>query len=225
MFEKCSLIRVDESRFQLQFVEDFNRLYAILALWRRRNLPQYTNGALANLLLFLSSRSISASIINSIEGQIQEYTFLQLYQCLEYLFILNNGFEISKKHHIPKKVSVDIVSKNNLKISEEASLIHLFRDNIETDKMQLFYDNFSQKSSTPHDTFKWAATYIYRIRCCIAHLRYNQDNTLRDLAWDKLIAITSDIILSAYQKLDTEIIEICMAKNIWTPVMYTIHGE
>ena len=55
-----------------------------------------TKNNLQDLSLLRSSRSIAASILSGFWSPLVEYTFLQLYQCLEYLYRLNNCFLITQ---------------------------------------------------------------------------------------------------------------------------------
>lgn len=58
--------------------------------------------------------------------------------------------------------------------------------------------------------------YIYKLRCNIAHLRYNQDDI--SVNWGKCVEALVEIIYSIYKKCDTEIVSICTNKGAWKPI-------
>ncbi|MBC2726030.1 hypothetical protein [Desulfosporosinus sp.] len=215
LFEPYCLIRVDEDRFQLQFEEDFNRFYGYIITNESNQIPSNAVTRLNSTLLLLSSRSIAASIINCMESRLIEYSFLQLYQCLEYLYIINNSISISLSHGISQETAIDIVTSYKLKTAEEENLYQVLKANTPEVAVQPLYDEISSTCDENADKHRVVAAYIYKIRCNIAHLRYNQDNILSTIEWKKLIDSLSEIIYSTYQKMDNNIKSICLNKETW----------
>lgn len=109
LFVPYCIIRLDDSRFPLIYEEDINRLGCYMFVEDAKSLSTSSRERIKGLVLLRSSGTISASILNSIQSPQMEYTFLQLYQCLEYLFKLNNCFLIATGHSIPLEKSIDIV--------------------------------------------------------------------------------------------------------------------
>jgi hypothetical protein len=215
LFIPYCLVKVDEDRFQLQFEEDMHRLYGYMIMKNSFQFTPNTLHRLSSTLLLLSSRSIAASIINCLESRLIEYSFLQLYQCLEYLFVIDKSLRMSNIHDISIGTAIDIIASYNLKITEEESLYQVLKNNTSEGVIQTIYDLTNQSEDEKTDKFKIVASYIYRIRCNIAHLRYNQDKILCSIEWDKLIDAISEIIYSIYQKLDNDIISICSYNELW----------
>lgn len=222
LFEPYCLIRVDEDRFQLQFEEDFNRFYGYIITNGNRQIPSNAVIRLASTLLLLSSRSIAASIINCIESRLIEYSFLQLYQCLEYLYIINSSISISLSHGISQETAIDIVTSYKLKTAEEENLYQVLRTNTPESVVQPLYDEISPTIDESADKYRASAAYIYKIRCNIAHLRYNQANILSTIELGKLIDSMSEIIYYTYQKMDNDIKNICLNKESWTEAIWRI---
>lgn len=213
-FEEYCLIKIDENRFELQYEEDFNRLYGLMINNESNLILSSAVEKLKLTLLLLSSRSVATSVINCLESRSIEYAFLQLYQCLEYLYIINNSISISTSHKITQEIAIDIVLQYKLKSTEEENLYKVLKDNTPEEALELFFNGIVIDPNG--DKYKTVAAYIYKIRCNIAHLRYNQENILSIVQWEKLIDSICEIIYSTYQRMDKQIINICINKNTLT---------
>ena len=214
-FEKYCVIKRDDSRFELFYKEDYNRLIGYLLVEETTTIPVESKSRVQELLLLHSSRSIAGSILNGIQSSLMEYSFLQFYQCLEYLFRLNNCFAISEKYDVDLEKSIDIVLEHEFKMSESENLYQVLKTNIEETGLKPFNDFFYENSFEKGDAFKMIMNYIYKLRCNVAHLRYIQDD-ISDVNWSKCIAALIEIIFSIYQKRDSDIIQVCNSKNTWS---------
>ena len=216
-FPSYCVALVDDSRFELSFEEDLNRLICYLLLEKSNRFNDCNKSELKKLLLLLSSRSIAGCILNSLQSPLVEYVFLQLYQCIEYLFRLNNCFTLSAVHGIDLSKSIDIVLAHEFKISESDNLYRVIKENA----AQATIDNFLKiLPGTPEansDTYNMVSSYIYRLRCSIAHLRYEQDD-ISNVDWENCITALIDILCSIYQKCDKDIVEVCKSKRSWTEI-------
>ena len=217
-FSSYCVVLVDDSRFELSFEEDLNRLICYLLLEESNRFNDCTKFELKNLLLLLSSRSIAGCILNSLQSPLVEYVFLQLYQCIEYLFRLNNCFTLSTMHGIDLSKSIDIVLTHEFKISESDNLYRVIKENA----AQATIDNFLKiLPGTPEansDTYNMVSSYIYKLRCSIAHLRYQQDD-ISNIDWENCITALIEILCSIYQKRDKDIIEVCKSKKSWAEIL------
>lgn len=211
------VIVVDNSRFALSYCEDIYRLMAYLAVTNCGKFDEPTTTRIKELLLLESSRSIAISIINGIQSSLIEYTFLQIYQCMEYLFRLNNCFMLSSMHQITLSVAIDIILAHELKISESENLCRVIKDNATESAIDNFLNVVSIVPDKNTDKFSAVAKYIYRLRCNIAHLRYQQDD-ISDVNWKNCIAAIIEILYSIYQKRDSEIVQVCNYKKSWAPI-------
>lgn len=216
-FPSYCVALVDDSRFELSFEEDLNRLICYLLLEKSNRFNDCNKSELKKLLLLLSSRSIAGCILNSLQSPLVEYVFLQLYQCIEYLFRLNNCFTLSAVHGIDLSKSIDIVLAHEFKISESDNLYRVIKENA----AQATIDNFLKiLPGTPEansDTYNMVSSYIYRLRCSIAHLRYEQDD-ISNVDWENCITALIEILCSIYQKCDKDIVEVCKSKRSWTEI-------
>lgn len=197
----------------------YDRLGCYMFVEDAKSLSTSSRERIKGLVLLRSSGTISASILNSIQSPQMEYTFLQLYQCLEYLFKLNNCFLIATGHSIPLEKSIDIVLTYELKVSESENLYSVLKNYASETSIDAMISAIPncQSQTTETDKFRIASNYIYRLRCNIAHLRYNQDN-LSNVDWSKCVDAIIEVIYSVYQQCDSKINQICMSKNAWKDV-------
>jgi len=214
LFIPYCIIQVDDSRFPLVFMEDFNRLAGYLLTDTYSTLEQSSKGSLKQLLLLQSSRSIAGSLLNGIQNPMIEYTYLQIYQCIEYLFRLNNCFTISETHGVALGTSMDIVLAHEFRSSESDNLLQILRKYADEALIEVIVDLTSVPLTEIKDIYQKAASYIYMLRCNVAHLRYKQDDT-SSVSWIRCVTALIDIVLSIYQKCDAKIISVCTAQNAW----------
>ena len=217
LFIPYCIVTLDDSRFPLVFEEDLNRLVCYLLVEQTPSLEASAKSRIKSLLLMLSSRTISASILNGIQSPLVEYTFLQFYQCIEYLFKLNNCFSISENHDLPLTKSIDIVLAYELKMSESENLYKVLRNNASETSIDAVISILPQSAEENSDKFRRASNYIYKLRCSIAHLRYDQDDT-SNVNWMKCTEALIEVIFSVYQKCDSNIIQVCTSKTSWKPI-------
>ena len=216
LFMPYCVVRMDDSRFSMAYVEDINRLIGYLLADVHASLDESTKGSIKSLLLLKSSRSIAGSVLNGIQNPLIEYTFLQMYQCIEYLFRLNNCFTISSEHGIALGTSMDIVLSNEFKKSESENLLQILRNYAEPALLEVIVDlSLDGGAGEVTDVFQKATSYIYKLRCNIAHLRYNQDD-LSNVKWAQCVNVLIEVVLSIYQKCDENIISVCDEKEAWS---------
>ena len=227
LFSESTIFVMDDSRFLLQYEEDFYRLCCYCICDCAYMVDQQIKQVIKKLVLLESSRSIAASIINGLKSPLKEYSFLQYYQCLEYLFRLNNSFALQDKFSIGVSQSIGIVTNYDFKLTEDENLRRVIIDNtVETD-IDAYFATTGEKSD-PGDSkekkCKSVAQKIYKIRCQIAHLRYGQDTFLETLNWDNLILGITELILAIYQKCGTRIEATCNANNVWKTIDFSQNG-
>lgn len=217
MFAPYIVINVDNSRFELLYEEDLFRLLVYVYAGCVSPFKSSVNQTIQEFALLSCSRSIAPSLVNFYESSLIEYSFLQLYQCMEYLFKLNNCFLISDSCNVDVNDVVNIIESYELKISEIDNLCKVIKNNASETSIETFFDFISEKGD---DKINSVARYIYRLRCNIAHLRYNQYDCLKDVDWEKCIDALLCIIYSIYNKLDERITNVCTYKNSWKQIKF-----
>lgn len=217
LFVPYCIIRIDDSRFQLSYFEDYNRLICYLLTEEKDVFTESSKVRIKNLLLLLSSRSIAGSILNGLQSSLAEYTYLQIYQCIEYLFRLNNCFVVSEMHDISLDKSIDIILSHEFKVSEVENLYQVLRENASESTIQGFLEVTPSNPESNSDIYRITANYIYKLRCNVAHLRYRQED-ISTVDWEKCTAALVEIMYTVYQKLDAKIIQVCSSNGAWTPI-------
>lgn len=220
IFTPYIVIEVDNSRFELLYEEDLFRLLVYGASECNLINNKSVNQIIKNIVLLNSSRSIAPSLASFYESSLIEYSFLQLYQCIEYLFKLNNSFLISDSYKVNVNAVVDIIKSYELKISELENLYKVLKNNASENSIETFFDLISVGNDENVDKTKFVANYIYKLRCNIAHLRYEQDDLLMDVEWKKCIDALVNIIFSIYTKLDDRVTNVCLDKKSWKKIIF-----
>ena len=214
-FQPYVVFRVDNSIFSFDFIEDFNRLEALILLSKGEYNSLILQNNLKEFLLLESSRSLASSIINCLTSNQWEYTYLQLYHCLEYLFAVNNAIELKNKYCMSDiSPAIDIASDSILKKSEKDSLIGVFNQHTPELTLRIFCK--ATLNYEDSNLAEKAADHVYKIRCNLAHLRFKQDAL--QLFCDEIVMLEeiSGLIKDTYEKLDTQIVSICVSKHAWT---------
>lgn len=216
-FEDYIVFDISESVFDLRYCEDFNRLNAISLSRISKFYNEVAQSHLKELLLLESSRSVAATILNSLYSEQWEYSYLQMYQCLEYLFAVQNALGVKDKYGADLYISVDIFTDNILRKNEKDSLIGVLNYADKMIKQQFITTVFSEDIDEDKITEKIAKT-IYDIRCNVAHLRFNQPKF--EYPVDKISFMQEFIllILNIFQNLNGTIVDICLHKSTWTPL-------
>lgn len=215
LFAPYCVFKIDNGRFPLIYQEDINRLICYVLSSESNSLFSIAaKDRIKSLMLLNSSRSVAGSILNGLSSSLIEYSFLQIYQCLEYLFKLNLSFSLTENHKIPLEKSVDIVLSHEFKIAESENLYSVLRNNVPMAIMESLIDILPVSNSEDSDIYKRMANYIYKLRCNIAHLRYKQED-LPNVNWSGCIDALLEIVFSIYQHRDIDIIQACECKKTW----------
>lgn len=217
LYEAYSIIKVPADRFKLEYDEDFERIHSLMTLYRSE-FDETFKSVIEKLLLAESSRSIALAIYNSLISVTWEYSYLQLYQCLEYLFIIKNGLSLADDYDLTKSTAVDIAASGKLKSTELENLVSVISS---TSEMYIddFYSNIINNGEVDNKK-QSVAKYIYKIRCNIAHLRFNQDALDIDEIKNEILQRMAEIIFNTYENTGTEIMDICNDKNLWKEIAW-----
>ncbi len=217
LFEDFAVLKIDDGMFPLVYKEDLTRFVALLHLISNLSDTNYAN--LNELILLPGSRSISWNILNYYDSNQFEFQFLQIYQCLEYLFIITVAIDLEKKYNIEELKAINIAADNTFKRSEKDNLIIVIHHCPDTIIEQYYnflkqYPQFKGNSDTVKADY--IADHIYQIRCHIAHLRFKQNNLLQNINQNEELSKLISVTLSIFQKLNEKICNYNTIMNIWT---------
>lgn len=216
LFEAYCVYEIDNGVFQLNYQEDFYRIQALHEMEHYVGiLNSDTIGILSELVQIPSSRSIVESVIVALKSKVLAHSYLEIYQCLEYLFIVRRAVVQSDKYSFDLKTFVDYLIKENIRVPERQDITDIIRDNISDEELSIFLgieedDTLERKSKVDK-----VAEIIYRVRCNIAHLKYGQETISEMADMQKMIEKISKIVLLVYSKRDEEITNLCTSTGAW----------
>lgn len=145
------------------------------------------------------------------------FAYLQLYQCLEYLFVIYHADTMMNKYNISHETAVKIILDNSVRNSEKDTLESVIK-NYAT---QFCLDNLAKIIHDSNATDETIHAHIYTIRCAIAHLRFMQKNTTQTYNWETEIGLVLELIANIYSAQDEMLAEIANKNNIFTQYNFT----
>lgn len=209
-FEDYRVIKIYPSAFKIEFKEDFDRLN-VLALLSQYEDTKLVKNNLNNIILLNSSRSIAGSLFNSIINTKWEYKFLQLYHCLEYLFVITSAENLISKYSIEDKAAIDISLDNIAHKNEKERLM----DVVKNADVTVIDDYYNYLKTEKEDKIEAISADIYKIRCCIAHFRFDQEKYIEKINQNLILEKMIALVLSIYNNLNTIIEKYCNEKKTW----------
>ena len=162
-----------------------------------------------------SSRSIVESVIVALKSKVLTHSYLEIYQCLEYLFIVRRAVLQADKYSFDLKTLVDYIIQENIRVPERQDITDIIRDNISDEELSAFLDIKEDGMIERKTKIDKVAEIIYRVRCNIAHLKYGQETIAEMADMQKMIEKVSKIVLLVYSKRDGEITNLCMSTGAW----------
>ena len=216
-FEGYSVFLVEKGIFNLEYIEDLHRLHVISLSETSAHFNDAAQCDLKKLLLLDGTRSVAATILNSLASEQWEYAYLQMYQCLEYLFSVQNAVWLKQEYGADLYIAIDIASASILKKSEKDSLLGVLSNADELQKQQFIRSIFKSEADDGDPNEK-IAKLIYNIRCNVAHLRFNQDRVQYPADRATIMQEFVSLILNIFQNVDSVIKDVCLHKSTWKPL-------
>lgn len=229
------LIKDTSKNIELCYTQDITRITALFLVKNSNfislDLSTNTTSNFSELLLLKSSRNISDCIIRCLDSVSYEYCFLELYRCVEFLFYIQIAQNIIKKYKIKPKLFdkiIDLVVEREIIKRENETLLSLFHIINENDVIQFYnfllsckYIDEPKKDKNGNeniDYYSITSSYIYKLRCRIAHFSYKHEIISSTYNWYELLEYFSTIVLNIYKNLNDTIIDLCESNNDWTPI-------
>lgn len=225
VFEKFNVIEIEENVFDVTFYEDFSRLECIMK--SRMNILLGYNSLFYNMLydlLFLqSSRCITNMMCNIFLTSSPKLIFLQLYQMLEYLFIIQRADEMSKKYEIEMNDLINLFGEENLRFPENISLKKLIDECTDIDIINNYIkyieaNNISRNIKIENKNEK-VSEYIYKTRCKIAHYKFMHENVEADTFLQESNVYLVKLVKHLFEKFDEIIKTINSNFEIWDEIV------
>lgn len=216
LFETYSVYEIDNGVFQLNYQEDFYRIQALHEMEQYEGILNLdTIDILSELVQLPSSRSIVESVIIALRSKVLTHSYLEIYQCLEYLFIVRRAILQAEKYSFDLKTLVDYIIQESIRVPERQDITDIIKDNISDEELLAFLDIKEDGTMERKTKIDKVAEIIYRVRCNIAHLKYGQETLAEMSDMQKMIEKVSKIVLLVYSKRDGEITNLCMSTGAW----------
>lgn len=218
-FEPSVVFEISVSSFPIEYTQDCSRLACIEAPEHGLHFLNTTSSEsileiIVDMALLLSSRGVADSLINAFTSSVAEYAYLQIYQCLEYLFSIDRTLYFSEKYNLDKDNLLDLISNINMFRTNEQQLLS---DVISHYATQPVIENFLNtiEEQVNQNAVEQVSEIIYKIRCTIAHLKYNQSKYLEEINWEKHLVALSSLVLSIYSQCDAQLVSLLTNKEAW----------
>ena len=192
----------DDQDIDIRYMEDLERLSYMLYF------------EIYHILELNSSKCIVSILGNIAKTDDSSNIFLQLYRCLEYLFIICKALEFSEKHELKDSLSkiILVLDKEKIRFAESGCLyliISKYGASEIINKYCKYIDkNVRYGDTTSENKEQTVCNYIYNTRCKIAHYKYGQEEILDSDTLQESIIILSKLVKSVFEKLDDVLMEI-----------------
>lgn len=219
-FDEYCIFKLNEEDFCVKYVEDIDRILCVLLF--NKNLDVYGEGLYKNLFGILeleSSRSIIPMMNNMLQTTNMDLIFLQLYRCLEYLYVIHRAIYLGNEYNIELRSMLSLLNNENIRYPEFSSMREIIDNYCDNVLIEQYYQylsrNLNIKSSKEENIKEKVADYIYSTRCKIAHFKYGQEEIEDKNSLLESNILLSEVVKTVFQKIDERIIQINEDINLW----------
>ena len=191
------LFEIKDDDFIIQYHEDLDRLLYMMFFGSGRGSRDKLELGL-NIFAVLeleSSRSLIPMFENIAQTDNNELIFLQLYRCIEYLYIIHRAIEFSTAYNLQKEKVLEMLDTEKIWFSENNSIYQIIKNYSSEDVIDEYCVYIREyvytSNQEPGDKMEMVARYVYNTRCKIAHFKYGQEKIE-----DKSTLNKSNIVLS-----------------------------
>lgn len=220
----------DDQDIDIRYMEDLERLsYMLYFESFSEKIELYSD--IYHILELNSSKCIVSILGNIAKTNGSSNIFLQLYRCLEYLFIICKALEFLKKHELQDELSkiVLVLDEEKIRFAENGCL-HLIIDKYVTSEIINEYYNYVDKNvrhgeTTSENKVQTVCDYIYSTRCKIAHYKYGQEEIFDSGTLQESIIILCKLVKSVFEKLDDVLMEINTELGVFSEIEFMKNME
>ena len=224
IFDSYLVYEIVEDDFILKYKEDINRL--LCALLIKSSFFKYDNAFVDiafDIFILESSRCIIPMFDTILQTKKNDIIFLQLYRCLEYLYIIQRAWYISEKYNMEIRDTLDMLNNENIRYPEASSIKDLILRYCSKDIIDeyCYYLERNADISIDNDENKMrkVAEYIYITRCKIAHYKYGQVKLSDEETLYESNIILCKMVKEVYQKIDEEIVKLNEELQSWEELL------
>lgn len=220
----------DDQDIDIRYMEDLERLSYMLYFENfSEKIELYSD--IYHILELNSSKCIVSILGNIAKTNGSSNIFLQLYRCLEYLYIICKALEFLKKHELQDELSkiVLVLDEEKIRFAENGCL-HLIIDKYVTSEIINEYYNYVDKNvrhgeTTSENKVQTVCDYIYSTRCKIAHYKYGQEEIFDSGTLQESIIILCKLVKSVFEKLDDVLMEINTELGVFSEIEFMKNME
>lgn len=219
-FEDYQVYEISEEDIAMEYKEDLDRVLCMFLL--RMKEEKYNVGSyqdMFDILTMESSRCMIPMFSTILQTTDTDLVFLQLYRCIEYLYIVQRALYLSKKYRIEQENILRLLDSENIRYPEASSMYDLITaycsEGIVDEYYEYLVKNFDSHTEGKENKLKKVAGYIYETRCKIVHFKYGQEKLKDSGTLDQSNQILCRVVKEIYQKLDEQVICINERAQLW----------
>lgn len=211
------VFEITDEDFIIKYLEDLDRILYMFCLESLMEKNELRIN-LFEVLKLESSRCILPMIENILQTQNEDLTFLQLYRCIEYLYVIDKAINFSKKYELQLEKVLKMLNIEKIRFPENSNMqtiISEYCSDIVDEYYSYMLDNLTLQDGDKDNKKDKVANYIYETRCKIAHFKYGQESIKDRQTLDKSNVILSKMVRIIYQQLDDKLVDVNEKMNIW----------
>lgn len=220
-FGLYKVFEMPEDSIEINYKEDIDRYFFYLTIGTLEKFLDFKIiENIRNILLLDSSRSLRPAIMNIYGTTRYSSIYLELYRCIEYLYVVNKIFEWKPKYNFEDEKIVELVINENLRFPERTSIISIISKYAEETIVDEYYKAIKETLDVAESIPKMkkaeeVAELIYQNRCRIAHFKYKQENNIEENYIKVQLLYLSEIVLSVFRNIDKELSSLCLNTSVW----------
>lgn len=187
---------------------------------QNRFLNEEIKNSIENLLTLRSSRGILSAIENICDLNSYRHIFLELYRCLEYLYIVVKILDWNEKYGISEDKIVELIFKEELRFIERKSIKNVIEKLNDAVLDKHLANGFGQMEREMDRGKKCEkiSEYIYQTRCDIAHFKYMQKDLLNEQEFIEKAVFLVGVLYDIFESLDDSIRGLGEKTDIWNNI-------
>lgn len=220
MFESYLVYEISDDDFSMAYYEDLNRILCMLLVKVKSKIyGADLSKTMFDILTLESSRSIIPMFSTILQTSNHDLIFLQLYRCIEYLYIIQRALHLGEEYDIDMERILKLLNSENIRYPEASSLRSILSLCCSPKVINEYYayllENLNiQQGKEEHRTER-VSDYIYETRCKIAHFKYGQEKLEDHDTLNQSNEILCKVVQEIYQYLDEKVIIINKKFLLW----------
>lgn len=217
----------DDQDIEIRYMEDLDRLSYMMYFNNDDNSETIElSSNIYHILETNSSKCIVSILGNIAQTKSVSDIFLQLYRCLEYLFIICKALEYSEKYRLQDNVSkiVRVLDAEKIRFSESGCLHQVIDTYAMSEIVDEYYKYIDKNVRTDgiisEKKVQTVCDYIYGTRCKIAHYKYGQEDIVDENTLQISNIILCKLVRNIFEKMDDILMQINMELDVFHEIKF-----